>query len=90
MSAARAVSGIPGRVRWIAQDSSGAWRGYSIEPLRHDGGWYESGVGRCSLPGAGDPHDWMHSLRAVRFPPGVTAAVFLQDRMEIHYGEHLC
>jgi hypothetical protein len=81
---------IPAWVRWIAQDSSGAWWGYSVEPLRHDGGWYENEAGCYISLGAGNPQDWTRSLRAVHFPPGVTAAVLLQDSGEIHYGEPVC
>jgi hypothetical protein len=89
MSVRNAPLGIPAWVRWIAQDSSGAWWGYSVEPLRHDLGWYENEAGRYVSLGTGTPRDWMGSLRAVRFPPGVTAAVFLQDSGEIRYGEHV-
>ena len=32
---------IPDWVRWVAQDGSGVWWGYSVEPLRNDNGWYE-------------------------------------------------
>jgi hypothetical protein len=81
---------IPAWVRWIAQDSNGAWWGYSTEPLRHDSGWYENEVGRYVYLGTGRPRDWVHSLRVVRFPPGVTAAMFLQDSGGIHYGKHIC
>jgi len=81
---------IPAWVRWIAQDSSGAWWGYSVEPLRHDDGWYENEVGRCISLGTGSPRDWRNSLRAVQVPPGVTTAVLLQDTLEIRYGEQLC
>ena len=49
-------------VRWIAQDSSGVWWGYSVEPLLNDTGWYENEVGRCIRLGASPPDDWMHSL----------------------------
>lgn len=57
----------PPWVRWIAQDRSGAWWGYSVEPLRHDSGWYENEVGRCVFLGRGEPRGWERSLRAV--PP---------------------
>jgi len=90
MSIGRSALRIPVWVRWIAQDGNGAWWGYSAEPLRHDNGWYENEAGRCVPLGAGKPREWTHSLRAVRFPPGVTAAVLLQDSGEIHYGEHGC
>ena len=86
----RAAQPIPAWVRWVAQDSTGAWWGYSVEPLRHDGGWYENETGRYVPLGAGDPPDWMHSLRAVCLPFGVSAAVLLRDSGEIRYGEHLC
>ncbi|MGD8629461.1 MAG: hypothetical protein PVH38_04775 [Gammaproteobacteria bacterium] len=90
MSAADTVRQVPAWVRWIAQDSSGAWWGYSAEPLPHDSGWYENEAGRYVLLGTGIPRDWLHSLRAVRFPHGVTTAVFLQDSGEIRYGEQRC
>ena len=64
------------------------WR-YSAEPLCHDSGWYENAAGRYVSLGTGKPRDWVHSLRIVRFPPGVTAALFLQDSGEIHYGKPL-
>ena len=54
----------PSWVRWIAQDSSGAWWGYSVEPLRNDTGWYENEVGRCIRLGMTAPDDWEHSLRS--------------------------
>ena len=76
---------IPAGVRWIAQDSSGAWWGYSVEPLRHDSGWYENEAG-----GTGNPRGRARALRAVSFPPGVAVAVLLQDRGEINYGWHIC
>jgi hypothetical protein len=78
---------IPPWVRWIAQDSSGAWWGYSVEPLQHASGWYENEAGRYVFLGTGIPRDWLHSLRAVHFPPGVTTAVFFQDNGEIRYGD---
>jgi len=90
MSVGERLLRIPAWVRWIAQDSSGAWWGYSVEPLRHDSGWYENEVGRYVSLGRGMPRDWLHSLRAVRFPPGATAAVFFQGNGEIHYGDHVC
>jgi hypothetical protein len=65
---------VPAWVRWIAQDSSGAWWGYSVEPLRYDRGWYENEAGRCALIGTGSPRGWEHSLRAVHIPPGTTTA----------------
>ena len=52
----------PSWVCWIAQDSSGAWWGYSVEPLRNDTGWYENEVGNCIRLGVTAVHDWEHSL----------------------------
>jgi hypothetical protein len=52
----------PSWVRWIAQDSSGTWWGYSVEPLRNDSGWYENEVGRCVRLGVTPPDDWENSL----------------------------
>jgi hypothetical protein len=53
---------IPSWVRWIAQDSSGVWWGYSVEPLRHDSGWYENEVGEYVRLGITVPDDWESSL----------------------------
>ncbi len=53
---------IPAGVCWLAQDSDGAWWGYSSEPLRHDSGWYENEVGRYVRLGHGDPVGWHVSL----------------------------
>lgn len=52
-------------MRWIAQDESGVWWGYSVEPLRHDSGWYENEVGRCVALGWSAPENWENSLRPV-------------------------
>ena len=54
----------PAWVCWVAQDNSGAWWGYSVEPLRNDSGWYENEVGRCIRLGMTAPDDWEHSLRS--------------------------
>ena len=54
---------IPAWVYWIAQDSSGVWWGYSVEPLRHDSGWYENEVGRYIRLGISPPVDWECSLK---------------------------
>lgn len=57
---------IPDWVHWIAQDSSGAWWGYAVEPLRNDTGWYENEVGNCLRLGTTAPGDWQCSLQRVR------------------------
>ncbi|MDH5327328.1 MAG: hypothetical protein OEZ68_11670 [Gammaproteobacteria bacterium] len=54
---------VPDWVNWIAQDQSGAWWGYSVEPLRHDTGWYENEVGRYIALGKTPVADWQNSLR---------------------------
>ena len=56
---------IPDWVRWIAQDGSGAWWGYSVEPLRNDKGWYENEVGDYVLLGSTSPIDWPNSLKQI-------------------------
>lgn len=60
---------IPTWVRWIAQDSSGSWWGYSVEPLRNDSGWYENEVGRYIQLGKTDPDNWQNSLRKSQTKP---------------------
>lgn len=56
---------IPGWVNWIAQDESGVWWGYSVDPLRNDHGWYENEVGECFRLGMTEPANWTHSLSRV-------------------------
>lgn len=58
-------TGIPEWVRWLAKDSDGSWRGYSVEPLRNDNGWYENEVGRYVRLGVDDLKGWDKSLTAV-------------------------
>jgi hypothetical protein len=57
---------MPEWVKWVAQDSSGAWWGYSVEPLRHDAGWYENEVGKCVRLGETRPDYWALSLCPIR------------------------
>ena len=57
---------IPDWVLWIAQDSSGIWWGYSVEPLRNDNGWYENEVGAHVELGETTPDKWQQSLRKAR------------------------
>jgi hypothetical protein len=57
---------IPDWVCWIAQDDSGVWWGYSVEPLRNDSGWYENEVGRHVRLGSTPRGDWRNSLARVR------------------------
>jgi len=56
---------IPGWVNWIAQDESGVWWGYSVEPLRNDRGWYENEVGNYIRLGKTDAENWPGSLQKI-------------------------
>lgn len=56
-------SEIPEWVRWVAQDASGVWWGYSVEPLRFDKGWYENEVGDTICLGESEAIAWQSSLR---------------------------
>jgi hypothetical protein len=62
---------LPGWVRWVAQDSSGMWWGYSVEPLRNDSGWYENEVGDYIELGSTKPDDWQDSLSQIRVKKSV-------------------
>lgn len=55
----------PDWVKWIAQDSSGVWWGYSTEPLRNHCGWYENEVGDCVRLGHSSAFGWESSLLPV-------------------------
>ena len=54
---------IPGWVMWIAQDATGLWWGYSVEPLRFDKGWYENEVGDFVRLGYSEASNWRNSLK---------------------------
>ncbi|WP_455204547.1 hypothetical protein [Kaarinaea lacus] len=56
---------IPQWVRWVAQDRTGVWWGYSVEPLRYDNGWYENEVGEYMRLGVSEAVDWENSLTKV-------------------------
>ena len=53
---------IPDELNWIAQDESGVWWGYTVEPLRNDRGWYENEVGDYARLGMSKPLNWADSL----------------------------
>ena len=57
---------IPERLQWIAQDSDGAWWGYTAEPHRHDSGWYENEVGETLHLGRTAPDNWERSLTRLK------------------------
>lgn len=56
---------VPAWVMWIAQDASGEWWGYSVEPLRKEGGWYENEVGQYIRLGQSRAECWQHSLQKI-------------------------
>ncbi len=56
---------IPERFHWVAQDSNGAWWGYTVEPHRSDFGWYENEVGESERLGETAPVNWEQSLLKV-------------------------
>jgi hypothetical protein len=56
---------IPEWVYWIAQDESGVWWGYSVEPLRNDHGWYENELGKYLPLGETETTNWTESLSRV-------------------------
>ncbi len=58
---------LPDWVCWIAQDKTGAWWGYQVEPLQNHQGWYENEVGQIIDLGKDKPNpDWKNSLQKIR------------------------
>ena len=55
----------PDWIAWVAQDSTGAWWGYSAEPLRSDSGWYENEIGQYARLGHSSSFGWQQSLQQV-------------------------
>lgn len=54
---------LPDWVKWKAQDASGAWWGYSVEPLEYSEGWYENEVGdRIKIQQSAPNQNWKKSL----------------------------
>jgi len=57
---------IPDWVNWIAQDGSGAWWGYQVEPLQNHQGWYENEVGKIiKLQDTKPDGPWQSSLQRI-------------------------
>lgn len=57
---------IPDWVRWLAQDSSGTWWGYQVEPLKNHQGWYENEVGKIIKLLESEPNsNWHATLQKV-------------------------
>jgi len=61
---------MPHWVRWVAQDASGVWWGYSVEPLRCDHGWYENEVGEYIRLGKTEAAGWRNSLCRIGMTDG--------------------
>ncbi len=56
----------PRWVRWIAQDESGVWWGFEVEPNLSHNGWYENELGRYVRLADGEPdRQWRKTLQAV-------------------------
>ena len=61
------LDSLPDWVCWIAQDRSGAWWGYQVEPNQAHDGWYENEVGRIKKIADGPTNiDWLQTLQRVR------------------------
>lgn len=59
-------SNLPDWVLWIAQDASGVWWGYQVEPLQNHHGWYENEVGKIIKLAADEPNpQWRDSLQKI-------------------------
>jgi len=54
---------LPGWVSWIAQDYSGVWWAFEVEPNEGHNFWYENEVGRCVKLSEGvENPNWRNSL----------------------------
>jgi len=57
---------IPHWVNWLAQDESGTWWGYQVEPLQYHNGWYENEVGQVvRLADSASNSDWQSTLKKI-------------------------
>ncbi len=57
---------LPKWVKWIAQDASGVWWGYQVEPLQNHHGWYENEVGKIIEHTSEESNpDWRDSLQKI-------------------------
>ena len=57
---------LPEWVNWVAQDASGTWWGYQVEPLENHHGWYENEVGRIIEICHDQPNlNWRDSLQRI-------------------------
>ena len=62
-----AAGGLPLWVRWVAQDKSGQWWGYEVEPNEGHEVWYENEVGRYVRLHLGEPNPaWRSALLRVQ------------------------
>ena len=54
---------IPTKANWLAQDASGTWWAYEVEPLQFDKGWYENELGeRWLIIKSSPPKDFKQQL----------------------------
>ena len=61
------LDNIPNWVKWIAQDASGAWWGYEVEPQEYDRGWYENELGRSiQLKSTSPNQEWQTTLTSLK------------------------
>ena len=58
---------IPDWVCWIAQDASGIWWGYQVEPNLSRLSWYENEVGNSVNLGIGSQDiGWLLTLKRIK------------------------
>lgn len=59
---------VPDWVEWVAQDKSGVWWGFEVEPNQGYDVWYENEVGRYIRLDTSAPNpDWLGSMQ--RYKP---------------------
>ena len=67
MSRPEAFADLPDWAAWIAQDASGTWWAYEVQPQEYDSGWYENELGRYLQICESEPNpDWRSTLKSVR------------------------
>jgi len=58
---------LPDWVCWLAQDASGSWWGFEVEPNQGHNFWYENEVGRCLKLFSGVKNsEWQSTLKKVK------------------------
>ena len=57
------LNSLPKAANWLAQDASGTWWAYEVEPLLFDKGWYENELGdRWLITKDNPPKDFKQQL----------------------------